>query len=181
MLPTSSGGRTARWCCAGSPPGWAKRPPVSPRQWLPAPARPAGRPPRRCHTDQGGCRLITRGPPPKFHGGRDILPSSTGAARVPKAGPAPPATGIGGDLHVEASGVGAAEVADEGGRHQPAAVGLGHGRVGEAQPIAAKQLAWWRRSPALFRVGSPAPGPVGEAAAARMPARCQVTYGRSCG
>ena len=27
----------------------------------------------RCHTDQGGCRLITVGPPPKFHGERDNL------------------------------------------------------------------------------------------------------------
>jgi putative transposase len=53
---------------------------VPPRQRLPAPAGTTRRtrPNRRCcHTDQGGCRLITAGPPPKFHGGRDILPDVT--------------------------------------------------------------------------------------------------------
>jgi putative transposase len=48
---------------------------VPPRQRPPVPARPPRRPGRhnRCHTDQGGCCLITNGPPPKFHGTRDIL------------------------------------------------------------------------------------------------------------
>ena len=49
---------------------------VPPRQRLPAPARAAGRigpdHSSRRHTDQGGCRLITTGPPPKFHGTQDI-------------------------------------------------------------------------------------------------------------
>jgi hypothetical protein len=30
-----------------------------------------------CHTRQGGCRLITAGPPPKFHGQRDNLGDDT--------------------------------------------------------------------------------------------------------
>jgi Transposase, Mutator family len=48
---------------------------VPPGQRPPVPARPPRRPGRhhRCHTDQGGCCLITDGPPPKFHGTRDIL------------------------------------------------------------------------------------------------------------
>jgi putative transposase len=50
---------------------------VPPRQRLPTPTRAAGRigpdHSSRCHTDQGGCRLITTGPPPKFHGTQDIL------------------------------------------------------------------------------------------------------------
>jgi putative transposase len=50
---------------------------VPPGQRLPVPARAASRPGRHdhhCHTEQGGCRrLITLGPSPKFHGGRDIL------------------------------------------------------------------------------------------------------------
>jgi hypothetical protein len=50
---------------------------LAPRQRPPVRARPAGRArphdDYQCHTDQGGCRLITNGPPPKFHGTRDIL------------------------------------------------------------------------------------------------------------
>jgi putative transposase len=49
---------------------------VPPRQRPPAPGGAAcrARPNRPCcHTHQGGCRLITLGPPPKFHGKRDIL------------------------------------------------------------------------------------------------------------
>jgi hypothetical protein len=49
---------------------------VPPRQRLPAPAsapqRAGGQ--HDCHTRQGGCRLITTGPPPKFHSQRDNLP-----------------------------------------------------------------------------------------------------------
>jgi putative transposase len=56
-------------------------PPVPPGQRLSVPAHPAGRTrPEdgyRCHTDQGGCRLIIDGPPPKFHGTRDILAGPT--------------------------------------------------------------------------------------------------------
>jgi putative transposase len=52
---------------------------VPPGQRVSVPARAASRPgrhDRHCHTEQGGCRrLITLGPSPKFHGGRDILPS----------------------------------------------------------------------------------------------------------
>jgi putative transposase len=50
---------------------------VPPRQRVPPPpsaprrARPDNY--HRCHTDQGGCRLSTPGPPPKFHGERDNL------------------------------------------------------------------------------------------------------------
>jgi hypothetical protein len=58
--------------------GWDGRgpPPVPPGQRLPAPASVArsARPDRCCcHTRQGGCRLITLGSPPKFHGERDNL------------------------------------------------------------------------------------------------------------
>ena len=48
---------------------------VPPRQRLPTPAsapqRAGGH--HCCHTRQGGCRLITHGPPPKFHDDWDIL------------------------------------------------------------------------------------------------------------
>src|SRR5829696_173839 len=50
---------------------------LAPRKRPPVPARPAGRArphdDYQCHTDQGGCCLITNGPPPKFHETQDIL------------------------------------------------------------------------------------------------------------
>jgi putative transposase len=62
--------------------------PVPPGQRLPAPARATGRARRHhrhCHSEQGGCRLITAGPPPKFHGGRDILTANAKAPTTARA------------------------------------------------------------------------------------------------
>jgi hypothetical protein len=83
----SNAGRTGRWCCAGSPRAWARPVSSSAASTGTCTCRPAGHPRpddrHRCHTDQGGCRLITTGPPPKFHGTRDILGHrSTGPLRL---------------------------------------------------------------------------------------------------
>jgi putative transposase len=74
---------------------------VPPGQRPPAPARPtrhAGCDHSCCHTRQGGCRLISSGPPPKFHGERDNFGS-----------PPPPST-----LRSTAAGAGVRAVAVDG-------------------------------------------------------------------
>jgi hypothetical protein len=65
-----------RWCCAGSPPAWARPAASSAASTATCTYRSAGRAGRHhqpCHTEQGGCRLITLGPPPKAHGEWDNL------------------------------------------------------------------------------------------------------------
>ncbi len=82
--------------------------------------------------------LAVEAKPPGGHRHNHIgVAQQGGATRVPEAGPSAPATEIVGELHVEAGGVGAAEILDVGGGHEPAAEGLRLYRIAVAEPVAA--------------------------------------------